>query len=348
MKQKTMSYTLSQITEALGAKLEGNATQGQITGINTLKSSKPGEISFLTNAKYSSEVKETKASAVICSMEFKGLPKEGTAALRCSDPHMAYAKALELFYKPPKYAPNIHPTASIDPTSRIGANAHVGPYAVIGPTVTIGANCVILAHVTVYQGVTIGNEFFAHSHAVIRENCRIGDRVVIQNGVILGGDGFGFAQDKGTKRWHKIPQTGILIIDDDVEIQSNTCIDRAALGEARIERGVKIDNLVQIGHGCNIGENTLLISQVGLAGSTEIGKNSILAGQVGVVGHLRIGDNVVVTAQSGIPGDVPDGSIVSGSPAFDNKQWLRAIALFQKLPELAKKVKALGNGDKEE
>ena len=337
-----MSYTLQQIAESLGANLDGTTTDAPIIGINTLELAKPGEISFLTNARYSHEAKKTQASAVICSDDFVALPKKGTAAMRCKDPHMAYAKALELFYHPPKYDPFIHSTASIDPTSHIGINTHIGPYAVIGPRAWIGDNSVILAHVVIYEGVTIGSDFFAHAHAVVRENCRIGNRVVIQNGVILGGDGFGFAQDSESKRWHKIPQTGVLVIGDDVEVQSNSTIDRAALGEARIDRGAKIDNLVQVGHGCIIGENTLLCSQVGLAGSTEIGKNSILAGQVGVVGHLRIGDNVVVTAQSGIPGNVADGSIVSGSPAFENKQWLRTIAVFQKLPELAKKIRTLG------
>jgi len=196
----------------------------------------------------------------------------------------------------------------------------------------------LLAHVVVYRGVKIGDNFLAHAHAVVREFCRIGNNVVLQNGVVIGGDGFGFAKD-GNGQWHKIVQSGPTIIEDNVEIQANACVDRASVGETRIARGVKIDNLVQVGHGSTVGKDTLLCAQVGLAGSTEIGKNVILAGQVGVAGHCKIGDGAIATAQSGIPNDVAPGAVVSGYPAMDNKLWLRCVAVFSRLPEIARSLR---------
>ena len=244
-------------------------------------------------------------------------------------------RALELFYQPPQYAPGIHPTAAVHPSAKIEAGAHVGPYVVIQENVEIGARAVLLAHVVIYHGVTIGDSFLAHSHAVVREFCRIGNNVILQNGVIVGGDGFGFAKDNAG-RWHKIVQSGPTVIEDDVEIQANACVDRASVGETRIARGAKIDNLVQVGHGSKVGEDTLLCAQVGLAGSTDVGNNVILAGHVGVAGHCKIGDGAIATAQSGIPNDVAAGAVVSGYPAIDNKLWLRCVAVFNRLPEIAK------------
>jgi UDP-3-O-[3-hydroxymyristoyl] glucosamine N-acyltransferase len=220
-------------------------------------------------------------------------------------------------------------------SAKIGANAHIGPYVVIAEDVVIGDNAVLLAHVVIYRGVNIGNGFLAHAHAVVREFCRIGNNVVLQNGVVVGGDGFGFAKDDSC-HWHKIVQSGPTVIEDDVEIQANACIDRASVGETRVSRGAKIDNLVQVGHGSSVGEDTLLCAQVGLAGSTDVGSKVILAGQVGVAGHCTIGDGAIATAQSGIPNDVPAGAVVSGYPAIDNKLWLRCVAVFNRLPEIAK------------
>jgi len=228
-------------------------------------------------------------------------------------------------------------------TAKIGANAHVAAYVVIDDDVEIGDDAVLLPHVVIYRGARIGKNFFAHAHAVVREDCRLGDNVILQNGVIVGCDGFGFARDGQHRdhRWEKITQSGLAVLEDDIEVQANSCIDRASVGETRIARGAKIDNLVQVGHGSAVGENTLLCAQVGLAGSTVIGKDVILAGQVGVAGHCNVGDGVIVTAQSGTHGDIPPGTMVSGSPAFDHKQWLRAVSIFNKLPELAKAVRNL-------
>jgi UDP-3-O-[3-hydroxymyristoyl] glucosamine N-acyltransferase len=191
----------------------------------------------------------------------------------------------------------------------------------------------------IYRGATIGDHFFAHSHAVVRENCRIGNRVLLHNGVVIGSDGFGFAKMEDA-RWHKIPQPAPVVIEDDVEIQANSCIDRASVGETRIGRGVKIDNLVQVGHGSQVGEDALLCSQVGLAGSTKIGRRVILTGQVGVVGHCKIGEGAIVTPQSGVAHDIPAGAIVSGAPAVDHKLWLKYSALLPKLPEIARTLRA--------
>ena len=201
-----------------------------------------------------------------------------------------------------------------------------------------GTPAVLLAHVVLYRGVKIGAHFFAHAHAVVRENCRLGDRVLLQNGVVIGGDGFGFAKTH-EGRWHKIPQPAPVIIGDRVEVQSNACIDRASVGETRIGHGVKIDNLVQVGHGSTVGDDALLCSQVGLAGSTEIGARAILTGQVGVVGHCKVGDDAIVTPQSGVANDVAAGALVSGAPAVDHKLWLKYSAILPRLPEMARALR---------
>jgi UDP-3-O-[3-hydroxymyristoyl] glucosamine N-acyltransferase len=228
----------------------------------------------------------------------------------------------------------------IDSTARIGRGAHIGPYVVIDSGVIIGDDAVLLAHVVIYRGARIGHRFFAHSHAQVREFCELGDDVILQNGVVIGADGFGFARDGG-KGWHKIVQSGITRLANRVEVQANATVDRASIGETTVGADTKIDNLVQVGHGCKVGEHTMLCSQVGLGGSSHVGNNVILAGQVGVAGHLTIGDGAIATAQTGIPGDIAAGTTVSGSPAIENRQWLRAVTVFSKLPEMAKAIRKL-------
>ena len=323
---------LSEINQRLGTRLENGAPEIEISGVAGIESAGPGQLTFVANPKYAIAARTTKAAAVIVAEDFPAL---STAMLRSKNPYHDFARALELFYQPPQYEPGIHPTAVVHPSAKIGTGAHSGPYVVIEDDVEIGNHAVLLAHVVVYRGVKVGDSFFAHAHAVIREFCRIGNNVVLQNGVVIGGDGFGFAKD-GKGQWRKIVQSGPTIIEDDVEIQANACIDRASVGETRIARGAKIDNLVQVGHGSRVGEDTLLCAQAGLAGSTDVGKNVILAGQVGVAGHCRIGDGAVATAQSGIPNDVAAGAVVSGYPAIDNKLWLRCVAVFNRLPEIAR------------
>jgi UDP-3-O-[3-hydroxymyristoyl] glucosamine N-acyltransferase len=323
---------LADIASALQARLENGSGDLNITGVAGIEQAGPGELTFVANPKYAAKARTTKASAIIVSEDF---PAVTAAMLRTRNPYLAFARCIELFYAPPHYRPGIHATAAIHPTARIGGNAHIGPYVVVDEGVDIGKNAVILAHVVIYRGATIGDNFFAHAHAVVRENCRLGSNVILQNGAIVGSDGFGFAKN-GEGHWHKIVQSGPTVVEDDVEVQANACLDRASVGETRIGRGTKVDNLVQVGHGSRVGEDTLLCAQVGLAGSTEVGNKVILAGQVGVAGHCKVGDGAIATAQSGIPNDVPGGAVVSGYPAIENKLWLKCSALFKKLPELTK------------
>jgi UDP-3-O-[3-hydroxymyristoyl] glucosamine N-acyltransferase len=265
--------------------------------------------------------------------------------MRLMNPYLAWAKTLAIFHPATIYEPGIHSTAVIAPSAQIGERAHIGPYVVIGEHCMIGNDAVLLAHAVLYDHVTVGDRFMAHAHAVVREGCRLGDDVVLQNGAIIGSDGFGFAKDDAG-RWTKIVQSGPAVLENLVEVQANACVDRASIGETRIAAGAKIDNLVQVGHGSSVGENTLLCAQVGLAGSTAVGKNVILAGQVGVAGHLTIGDGAIATAQTGIPSDVAPGAVVSGYPAMDNKAWLRTVAAINRLPELIRHLRA-GKSTKE-
>jgi UDP-3-O-[3-hydroxymyristoyl] glucosamine N-acyltransferase len=262
------------------------------------------------------------------------------AALRSANPYLDFARAIEFFHPEPKYAPGIHPTAVIAKSAKIGAGAHIGPYCFVDEDVVIGSHAVLHSFVAIYRGARIGDAFFAHAHACVREECRIGDRVLLQNGVVVGSDGFGFARDANA-RWVKMRQAGITLIGDDVEIQAHSAIDRATVGETNIGRGTKIDNLVQVGHACKVGEDTLLCGQVGLAGTTHVGNRCILAGQVGAAGHLTIGDGATLTAQSGVPTDVPGGAIYSGYPAMDNLAWRKSVAVFNRLPELQKEIREL-------
>ena len=335
---------LELIAQKLGATLENASSDVEITGVATLEEAGPGQLTFLTNPKYAALARTTKAAALIVSPEAAA---EGRPVLRHANPYLAFARALELFYQPPEYAPGIHPTAVIDPTAKIGPGAHIGPYVVIDADVEIGRDAVLLAHVVIYRGAKIGDRFFAHANSVVREFCELGDDVRLQNGVVIGADGFGFARD-GAKGWHKIVQSGITRLANRVEVQANSCVDRASLGVTEVGEDTKIDNLTQIGHGSSVGKHTMLCSQVGLAGSTKVGDNVILAGKVGVAGHLTIGDGAVATALSGIPGDVPAGATVSGYPAIDNRQWLRAVAVFHKLPEMARTLRKLAKSDSKE
>jgi len=326
---------LVQIATTLGARLENGSPDIEITGVAGIREAGPGQLTFVANPKYAGAARTTKASAVIVSDEF---PVISAALLRSKNPYLTFAHALELFCQAPRYEPGIHPTAIVHPSAVIGADAHVGPYVVIDQDVEIGMNAVLLAHVVIYRGARIGDGFFAHAHAVVREGCQLGNNVLLQNGVVIGADGFGFAKDD-SGHWYKIMQPEPVILEDDVEVQANSCIDRASVEKTRIGRGTKIDNLVQVGHGSHIGEHSLLASQVGLAGSTEVGNHVILTGQVGVVGHCKVGDGAIVTPQSGVAGDVEAGAIVSGAPAVDHKLWLKYSAVLPRLPEIARAVR---------
>ncbi len=327
---------LSQIASALHLRLENGSPDTEITGLNGIEHAGPGELTFVSNPRYAAAARSTKASAVIVGEDFPAIP---AAMLRAKDPYLTFARALELFHPTFRYEPGVHPTAVIHASARIGPNAHIGPYVVIDENVDIGTNAVLLAHVVIYRGVKIGHNLFAHAHAVVRERCRLGNNVLLQNGVVIGADGFGFAKT-AEGHWHKIPQPAPVVIDDDVEVQANSCIDRASVGETRIGRGVKIDNLVQVGHGSHVGEDVLLCAQVGLAGSTQIGNKAILTGQVGVVGHCKVGEGAIVTPQSGVAHDIAPGALVSGAPAVDHKLWLKYSAILPRLPEIARAARA--------
>jgi UDP-3-O-[3-hydroxymyristoyl] glucosamine N-acyltransferase len=333
---------LKELADKLGARLDPPDADAEISSVGSIESARPGQITFAVSAKFVPLAVASKASALIVDEKFPALDRP---TLRTRNPQFAYARAVELLHVLPQEKRGIHPTAVIDPSARIGANASIGACAVIGADVEIGENCTLMPQVVIYSGVKIGKNFFAHSHVSVRENCEIGDNVLLHNGVIIGSDGFGFAKDD-SGNWYKIPQTGRVVIEDNVEIQANSCVDRASLGETRIGRNTKIDNLSQVAHNCVIAENSMLCAQVGLAGSTEIGKNVILAGQVGVAGHCKIGDGVIITAQSGTHGDIPAGSMFSGTPAFNHKQWLRSVTAFMKLPEMARAIRG-GKPNKE-
>jgi len=327
---------LAEISERLGASLQGDGGI-EITGVRGIEEAGPSEITFIANPKYSSLSRTTKAAAILVPVDFPEIP---TPTLRLANPYFAFAQALGFFYQPPHYAPGIHSTAVVDATATIGADSHIGAYAVIGPQVKIGDHATILPHVVLYPGVRAGDYFFAHAHAVVREGCILGDHVTLENGVIIGADGFGFARDNDGN-WQKIPQSGPVRVGNHVDIQANACVDRATVGATEIADGAKIDNLVQVGHGSKIGKNTLVCSQAGLAGSSVVGANAILAGQAGVAGHCELGDGVILTAQSGVSHDVAAGKMLSGSPAFDNRIWLRATAVFQRLPEVLRRLNNL-------
>ena len=327
---------LRDLAAALECALVGDGAI-EITGVAGLEQAGPGDLTFLANPKYAPKVKNTRASAILVSEPAQDC---AIASLVSKNPYLDFARALECFYQPPRPRSGIHPLASIAESARIGAGASIGPFAVVGENVRIGDHAVLYPHAVIYEGAQIGNHFLAHSHAVVREFCRIGDRVILQNGAVVGGDGFGFAK-RADGTHYKIVQSGVTVVEDDVEIQSLTSVDRATMGETRVKRGAKIDSLVQVGHACVIGEDNIICAQTGLAGSSILERNVLLAGQVGVSGHLTIHDNAIVYAQSGVGGDVEAGGRISGSPAFAANEWLRAITAFPKLPELLKTVREM-------
>jgi len=326
---------LREIAAALGRSVVGDG-EIEITGVAGMEHAGAGHLTFLANPKYAHKVKQTHASAILVSQALD-LP---IACIVSDNPYLDFARALALFYQPPRPAQGVHRLAYVAPSAEVGENCSIGPYAVVGERVRIGNNAVLHPHVVIYEGAEIGDDFLAHSHAAVREFCRIGNRVTLQNGVVVGGDGFGFAKrDDGSH--FKIVQSGVTVIEDDVEVQSLTSVDRATVGETRVKRGAKIDSLVQVGHACVVGEDNIICAQTGLAGSTVLERNVLLAGQVGSAGHLTVHEGAIVYAQSGIGGDVAAGARISGSPAFAANEWLRAAMSFNKLPEILKTLREL-------
>ena len=324
---------LQELAERLGCRLEGDGRL-EITRVAGLDQAGPGDLTFFANPKYAAALRRTRASAVILS---DAAPAASCAMLRAGDPYLAFANALSLFVASPPPVPGIDQLSHVAKDATIGRDVSIGPFVSVGRGARIGDRTVVYANVSIGDGALIGDDCVVHSQVAIRERVVIGSRVVIQNGAVIGGDGYGFVRRPDGSH-QKIPQTSIVVIEDDVEIGANTTVDRPAVGETRIQAGAKIDNLVQVGHGVNVGRNALLAAQVGIAGSTTIGDGAMLGGQVGVAGHVSIGKNAAAVGQSGITNSIPDGAFVSGYPAIDNREWLKSSAIFRKLPALRKKI----------
>lgn len=330
---------LSELANISKATIERGDADLEITSTAGLDIAKAGEVTFLANPKYTPQVAETRASAIFLN-EGVDIGREDIAILRAKDAYVAYTLAMRAFFPDPELKCFIHSSAVIDDTATVSEVVEIHANVVIGANCRIGDNVKIMPNVTLYDGVSIGPNTTIHSGVSIRENCEVGARCIIHNNTTIGSDGFGYAKDE-EKRWLKIPQTGRVVLEDDVEIGANTAIDCASVGETRIKRGAKIDNLVQIGHSCTVDEDALICSQTGLAGSSVIGKRVILAGQVGIAGHLKVGDDAVITAKSATSHDVEPGKVISGIPGFDNKDWLRSTAAYRRLGEFAQRLKKL-------
>lgn len=330
---------LAELAEKTFSTIEQGPADLEINAAAGLDLAAEGEVTFLANPKYTPQIRDTHAGAIFLN-ENVPIERADIAVLRAQDAYLAYTRALRIFHPEPEIESFIHPAAAIDETAEIAETVAIGAGVVIGKNCVVGENVRIFPNVTVYDGVVIGANSIIHSGVSIRENCAIGARCIIHNNTTIGSDGFGYAKTE-EKSWLKIPQVGRVVLEDDVEIGANSAIDCASIGETRIKRGAKIDNLVQIGHSCTIEEDALVCAQTGLAGSSVIGKRVILAGQVGIAGHLRVGDDAVITAKSATSHDVEDGKILSGIPAFDNREWLRSIAAFRRLGEMARTVREL-------
>ena len=324
---------LSELAERLGCRLEGDGNV-EIRRVASLDEAGAGDVAFFANNRYAGALRRTRASAVIIGDRAPSAP---CAMLRTAQPYLVFANALSLFADTSHPPPGVNAFADVAADAVVGREVSIGAFSSIGRGARIGDRTVVYPNVCVGDGAVIGDGCVIHSHVAIRERSVIGHRVVIQNGAVIGSDGYGFVRrSDGTHQ--KIPQTSSVVIEDDVEIGANTTIDRPAVGETRIQAGAKIDNLVQIGHGVNIGRNTLLAAQVGIAGSTSVGDDVTLAGQVGVAGHLTIGKGASAIGQSGITNSVPEGVFVSGYPAIENREWRKSAVIFRKLPELRRKI----------
>jgi len=321
-----LSLKLAELANYLSCKFEGEG-KTEIRGVSSLEKAKKGDISFLSHPKYRKLLEKTKASAAIIPLEekFNRIP-----VIKAENPYLSFIKAVNYFYKPYRPEPGIHPSALVSSSAKIGKNVSIGALSVVGDKVEIGEGTTIFPLVCVYPNVIIGKHTILHSHVSIREGVKIGNRVIIHNGTILGSEGFGYIQTENNTS-QKIPQKGIVVIEDDVEIGANSTVDRATLGETIIRKGVKIDNLVQIAHNVEIGSNSLLAAQTGIAGSTKLGKKVITGGQVGITDHTVIEDNVMVAAKSGITKHIPSDSVVAGIPHMDIKNWRKACVSISHL-----------------
>ena len=330
--------TLKEISDFVSGEIVGNE-KTVITGINGIKEAGSGDITFLANPRYCSLLDTTKASAVIVSKDITTAP---LPIIRTENPSLAFAQVMSMFSPTKTQRPQgIHPKAVISPTAKIAKNTNIGACAIIEDGAQIGQDTIIYPGVYIGYNTKVGDRCLIYPNVSIRENITIGNNVIIHCGTVIGADGFGYATVSGIH--HKIPQVGIVIVEDDVEIGANVTIDRARFGKTVIGKGTKIDNLVQIAHNVVVGENSIIVAQTGISGSTTLGKNVTLAGQVGIVGHITIGDNVIVGAQSGVSNSIPPNSVVLGSPPLPIGKTKRIFVCIQNLPELFKTVKLLQN-----
>ena len=324
---------LGDLAVQLGCQLEGDC-EVDVVRIAPIEHAGPGDLTFLANSKYAAHLKTTRAAAVLVAPDIACAP---CPLLRTKNPYLAFARAASLLYPIERPPAGIHPTALIASDAIIGEDVSVGPYAVIDVGASLGARTIVHAHVVIGRHAIVGPDCLLHARVSIRERVVIGARCVIQDGAVVGSDGFGFAhRDDGTHE--KIPQVATVIVEDDVEIGANTTIDRPAVGETRVKRGTKIDNLVQIAHGVIVGSNSLLAAQVGVAGSSIVGDSVMLGGQVGVTGHVTVGDRVKASAKTGITGNVPADAFITGYPHMDNLEWRKSYAVFRRLPDMRKRL----------
>lgn len=330
------TLTVAELARRLGRRHQGRGN-ALVKGFASLDTAGPGDLVFLENSRRKPDLDASGASVALIPA---GMAYDRIPVIPSKTPRMDFVRAEAFFLSPEKPEPGIHATAQVASSARLAGDVSVGAFCFIGEDVEIGAGGVISPLVSIYSGVRIGRDCRLHSHVSLRENVTLGDRVVLHNGVVVGADGFGYLQDE-EKRSVKIPQTGSVIIGDDVEIGANSTIDRATLGDTIVRRGVKIDNLVQVGHNVLIGEDSVLMAQVGIAGSSRIGRNSMLCGQAGVADHVTIGENVIVAAKTGVTKSIPPGSIVSGIPHLDIREWRKAWAAIPQLYELIKDIRRL-------
>ena len=335
MEKKTL--TLREIATLVEGTLEGDPNV-VITGVCGLREAREGDITFLANPKYESLIESSRASAIIAPKDLRRRPAK--PAIRVENPSIAFAKVISVMFPDEKKLPHgVHPSAVIGANVRLGANVALGPHVVVEDNALIQDNAIICAGTYIGYGTTIGPDTLIYPNVTIREKTSIGGRCIIHSGTVIGSDGFGFEEVNGVH--HKIPQVGIVVIEDDVEIGACVTIDRARFGRTLIRRGTKIDNLVQIAHNVVVGENSIIVAQAGISGSSVLGKNVILAGQSGIVGHIELGDNVIVGAQAGVTKSVPKGTFVVGSPAKPHTESKKIFAGWAKLPGLIKEVAEL-------
>ena len=330
-----MEKSLKELADHLDGAVIGDENV-LINGIASLDDAREGQITFLANPKYAAKVATTGASAVVLP---PGAERHGRNAIEVKNPYLAFAKLLTLFYVHRPRAMGVMAGAFLGGNVVMGEEVTISPGAYVADGVKLGNRVFIHPGVVLYGGVEVGDDVTIHANVTVRERCRIGSRVIIHSGAVIGSDGFGYAPDG--KGWYKIPQIGIVVIEDDVEIGANTAIDRAALEVTLIRRGTKIDNLVQVAHNCQIGENCMIVSQVGISGSAKLGEHVTLGGQVGVAGHLEIGAFTMVGAKSGVPGNLPANGIFSGIPTMPHRDWLRSMGTIPKIPEMRKTLSAL-------